>query len=73
MRLDVAWTIAGDLVIGDADDESAPMVTVKFHNEADREVETADGIAFWQRAIATMLTLAAPRESLGDPPKEFEL
>lgn len=34
MNISAAWTIGGSFVLGDSDDEDAPLVTVNFHNEA---------------------------------------
>ena len=68
MNIQAHWTIGGDFIITDADDEDAPLVEVKLH-EPMRSQAIDDAETIGKMILAWMLRLPHP---YGKAEKETE-
>ena len=54
MKFSTAWTLGGDFIVADADDEDTPLLTIQIHDRAMRQA-AADATYDFADFLATML------------------
>lgn len=54
------WTIGGDFVIADADDDDAPLITVSIHEKQLRELARTSPASFANLLVGSMNSTPHP-------------